>query len=93
MTERKIMGMGSDSQPDSDTLVDTETMNTTGLRKLVRRLRNASNGGAFPLSLAEDAAEAIGQMQDGLAGAAPLPTLPAWRSGHRASRRPLTRCT
>jgi hypothetical protein len=94
MTERKLIDMGSDCQSGSDTLADTEAMNITGLRKLVCRLHRASSGGALPLSLAEAAAEAIGQMQDVLAGAAAIVlTLPAWRSGHRASRRPVTRCT
>jgi hypothetical protein len=84
VTERKIIDMGHESRSGGETLGDTEPVYTTRLRKLVRRLHHASKGGALPLSLADDAAEAIEQMMDVLIGATAIAHLTG--SEHQASR-------
>jgi len=84
MTEQKVIEGGHESRSRGDSPGDAEPAYTTRLRKLMRRLHHASEGGAFPLSLAGDAAEAIEQMMDVLAGATAIAHLTV--SEHRASR-------
>ena len=83
MTEQKVIEGGHESRSRGDSPGDAEPAYTTRLRKLMRRLHHASEGGAFPLSLADDAAEAIEQMMGVLAGAAAIAHMTGLE--HRAS--------
>jgi len=74
----------NDNRSDSENTADTQAINTTGLRKLVRRLHRASSGGAFPLALAGDAADAIEQLLDVLGGVVAIAHIAGLES--RASR-------